>query len=286
MPLVRIHQVGHQAATLLGLDFVDGRDFTAADRTSGRRVALVSETAAREWWGDENPVGRLIRRWNHDEWSSVVGVVGDAPLAGRLGEGADFHRDVFFLYDQDPQAYLVFLMRVRGEAPDIALTTERAIRRAAPDLPVYGVRFMDDILGEQEQISRSTAMLGVIFAAAALVLVGVGLYGILANVVAEKAAEISLRKALGATTSRIVREVTVPAFVVLLLGSVSGLALARSILPAMMVDTLFGVSPTAMALYAWAAVILVVATVPALVGPAVRSSKQNPVEALRRGVEG
>ena len=87
-------------------------------------------------------------------------------------------------------------------------------------------------------------------------------------------------------TSRIVREVTVPAFVVLLLGSVSGLALARSILPAMMVDTLFGVSPTAMALYAWAAVILVVATVPALVGPAVRSSKQNPVEALRRGVEG
>ncbi len=129
-------------------------------------------------------------------------------------------------------------------------------------------------------------MLGVIFAVAALALVGVGLYGILAHVVAEKAAEISLRKALGATTRRIVREVTAPAFLVLILGGGAGLAIARSILPTMLVDTLFGVAPTAFALYAWTAVILVLATVPALVGPALRGSKQDPVEALRRGVGG
>ena len=286
MPLVRIHQIGRQAATLLGLEFVDGRDFTADDRISGRRVALVSQSAAREWWGDENPIGRRIRRWNHDEWSSVVGVVRDAPLAGRQGDGTDLRRDVFFLYDQDPQAYLVFLMRVRGEAANLAMDSEKAMRRAAPDLPVYGVRFMDDILSRQEQVSRSTAMLGVIFAVAALALVGVGLYGILAHVVAEKAAEISLRKALGATTRRIVREVTAPAFLVLILGGGAGLAIARSILPTMLVDTLFGVAPTAFALYAWTAVILVLATVPALVGPALRGSKQDPVEALRRGVGG
>lgn len=286
MPLVRIHQIGHQAATLLGLGFVKGRDFTADDRNSGRRVALISETAAVEWWGTENPLGRRIRRWNHEEWSTVVGVVRDTPLAGRQGEGSDFFREVYFLHDQDPQEYMVFLMRVRDESPAITVTAEQAIRRAAPDLPVYGVRFMDEILSDQEQVGRSTAMLGLIFALAALVLVGVGLYGILSHLVAQKATEISLRKALGATTGRIIREVTAPAFLVLLFGAGVGLGIAWSVLPAMMNDSLFGVAPTDISLYVMAAVILVLATVPALLGPALRGSRQNPVKALRRGIDG
>jgi len=286
MPLVRIHQIGQQAATLLGLGFVAGRDFTADDRSSGNRVALVSETAASEWWGTENPIGRRIRRWNHEDWSTVVGVVRDTPLAGRQGEGSDFFREVYFLYDQDPQEYLVFLMRIKDEALAITVAAEQAIRSAAPDLPVYGVRFMDEILSGQEQVGRSTAMLGTIFALTALVLVGVGLYGILSHLVAQKAIEISLRKALGATTSRIVREVTVPAFVVLLFGGGVGLAVAWSILPSIMVDALFGVAPTDVSVYAWSVVILLLASVPALIGPALRGSRQSAVTALRRGMAG
>jgi len=150
MPLVRIHQVSAGAATLLGLEFKEGRDFSPADHESGRRVALVSESAAREWWGAEPDVGRRIKRWNHDEWSTVTGVVADAPLAGRQGEGSDFTKDVFFLHDQDPQPYLVFFMRMEDAAPGGVIATEAAIRCAAPDLPVCAVRFIKDILNDQE----------------------------------------------------------------------------------------------------------------------------------------
>jgi len=128
------------------------------------------------------------------------------------------------------------------------------------------------------------ALLAVIFAGAALVLVGVGLYGVLAHLVAQKALEISLRKALGATSGRIVREVTTPAFLILLLGGVSGLAVACTALPRVMDAALYQVTPRDWMVYALAAFILVAATAPALVGPAARGSAQDPGGALRMGL--
>ena len=282
-PLVRIHQVGHQAATLLGLEFAAGRDFTLADRTSGRRVALVSETAAKEWWGDEQPLGRLIRRWSHEEWSEVVGVIRDAPLSGRQGAGAVGGRDVMFLHDQDPQPFMVFLLRTADESGDLVRRAQEAIRAIASDLPVYSVRYMSELVEEQEGLPRSTALLGAVFAVAALLLVGVGLYGVLSHFVAERSAEISLRKALGATSAVIVRQVVTPAMTVVLAGAAGGLLSGRVLLPRWLSDSLFQVSPEQWGLYLSSGAILLGVVVPALVEPAFRGSRKNPVDALRRG---
>lgn len=283
LQVVRIHQVGPGAGSLLGLRFVHGRDFTEDDVTGGRRVAIVSASAAEEWWGGADPVGRQIQRWNHDEASTVVGVVADAPLAGRQGQGADFFRDVFFLHDQDPQRFLVYLVRSRASEPGFPLSVTAAIRSAAPDLPVYDVRWMREILSDQERIARSTATLGVVFAATALVLVAVGLYGILANVVSHRTLEISLRKALGASPGRILREVTAPVWAVVAGGILVGVAVAWLTLPRLLGTVLYQVAPQSAGLYVVAVVVLVGVTVPAVMAPALRGSRRSPAESLREG---
>jgi len=280
-PLVRIHMVGPEAATTLGLRFVAGRDFTLDDRTSRRRVAIVSETAAREWWGSENPIGRRIRRWTHEQWSEVVGVIADAPLAGRQDAFGNNGRDVLFLHDQDPQPYFVFLMRTRTESDALALQASETIHAYAPELPVYQVGYMSEIVADQEQMSRSTAMLGMIFASAALLLVAVGVYGVLSHMVKQKALEISLRKALGASTARILREVSLPALSVLLAGCAAGLGTAWVALPRWLGSTLYEADPTQPLIYVGTVLILVGATMPALLKPATAGSKKDPADVLR-----
>jgi predicted permease len=281
LPLVRINHIGPGAATALGLTFVAGEDFTKQDRVSGRRVALVSESAASEWWGDERAVGQQMRRWNHDAWTTVVGVVADAPLSGRQGEGSDFTRDVYFLFDQDPLRYLVFLVRLRDDDPGAAMAAQAAVREAVPDLPVYGVRFMDDILADQERIGRSSARLGGAFALAALALVAVGLYGTLAMTIARRQHEISVRKALGASATTIVRQVTVPVWSACAIGLALGLWSAWLLLPVLLGDALFGVSPQSLGFYLLAAGILLVAASPGILAPAVRGAAMSPAGALR-----
>lgn len=281
LPVVRIHQIDAGAATLLGLRFVEGTDFTAGDRQSGRRVALVSESAAREWWGETSAVGRQIQRWNHDAWSTVVGVVADAPLAGRQGEGSDFVRDAFFLHAQDPQRPLVFLVRTRSDDATAMAAARDAVRGAAPDLPLYAVRMMSDIVRSQEQVGRSTARLGAMFALLALGLVGVGLYGLLANLITRRAMEISLRKALGASTARILREVIAPTLRLFVVGGAAGLGLAWLVLPQLLTGVLFQMDTDEPSAYLAAALILVVAMVPALVGPALQGASKSPAGVLR-----
>ena len=270
LPLVRIHGVGAGASTLLGLRFVDGGDFTEQDRTSGRRVVLVSESAATEWWGDTPAVGRQLRRWNHEEWSTVVGVIADAPFSGRQGQGSDFTRDVVFLHDQDPQREMVFLARLRTADQASARAAQAVVREAVPDMPVYAVRFMEDIITDQEQIGRSTASLGGVFALAALALVTVGLYGMLANAVMQRALEIGIRKALGASTGTILRQVTGPVWLIFLAGGGAGVLAAWVAVPRLLDTTLFEVDARSVPLYVAALTILLLVTAPAIIGPALR----------------
>lgn len=283
LPLVRIHQVSAGAATMLGLRFIDGEDLSDADGESGRRVVLVSESAAREWWGTERAVGRRIQRWNQTEWWTVVGVVRDAPMSGRQGPGSAFVRDVYYLHRQEPQRLLVFLLRTRGDTTPVVAAARDAVRRAAPDLPLYAVRSMTDILKEQEQIGRSTARVGSVFAVLALVLLAVGLYGIVASVVTTRALEISVRKTLGASTGRILRDVAAPTLAVFAVGGAAGFGAASLLLPRLVNDVLFKVRADEPAAYLLAVLVLAAATVPAVVAPAWRGAARSPASVLRHG---
>lgn len=285
LPAVRFHTVSPGAVEALGLDIVAGRDMTLHDRESGRRVVLVSESAAREWWGEDDAVGKQLRRWNHDAWSDVVGVVADAPLSGRQGEGSDFRRDVYFLYGQDLQRYLVVPASARDGARLAEADLRAAVSAAAPDLPVYDVRSMDDRLTEQEAVTRSTAFLGITYAMAAIFLAAVGLYGSISYTVCQRRAEIGLRQALGANTLRVTTELTASSLVTVLVGWVGGLVVAWYGL-GLMDATLFNIGRGDFPSYAFASFVLLGVAGAALGYPALQGARKNPAASLREAVCG
>lgn len=283
LPTVRINTVGPGAVTDIGLTIVAGRDLTEVDRESGRRVVLISASAARAWWGSEAAaVGRTIKRWSHEEWSEVVGVVEDAPLAGRQGQGADFFTEVYFLFGQDPQRYLVFLARARPGTTITADALRTAVRAAASDLPPYDIRSMDARLAEQNALVRSSAMLSSLFAATAVVLAALGLYGGLSFVVNQRRREIGVRQALGASPGRVVRELVGGGYPVVIVGTALGAVVAWFGLRS--VDaTLFVVGARDVPSYVFATAVLLLASLVALLLPSVRALRTTPGDSLRDG---
>ncbi len=279
LPAVRINSVSPGAVTGVGLSVVAGRDMSEDDRTAGRRVVLVSESAARQWWGAvDAAVGRSLRRWNHEEWSEVVGVVRDAPLSGRRGDGSDFFVDVYFPFDNDIQRSLVFLTRsAAGHDPD---ALRAVVRSVAPGLPAYDVRTMADRLAEQDGLARSAALLGAVFAGTAIVLAALGLYGATMTVVTRRRREMGLRQALGATPARIASELTAASSRVVVAGVVLGVAAAavtlRSLDP-----SLFVVGADDGPSYAIGIGLVLAAAVAALAPPALRAVRSSPAQTLK-----
>lgn len=279
LPAVRINSVSPGAVAGVGLTLVAGRDLTVDDRTAGRRVVLVSEAAARQWWGSpDEALGRSLRRWNHEEWSEIVGVVRDAPLSGRRGQGSDFFVDVYFPFELDVQRQLVFLTRSSTEQDADALRA--VVRAVAPGLPAYDIRSMSDRLAEQDGLARSAALLGAVFAGTAIFLAGLGLYGATMTVVTRRRKEMGLRQALGATPARIASELTVASSRIVLVGLALGVVAAGGALRSLD-PTLFVVGPADVPSYVIGIVLVVAASAAALTPPAMRAVRSSPAATLK-----
>jgi predicted permease len=225
--LARYHTISAGAASAIGLRFVTGRDMSAADVSSGRRVALVSASAAVAWWGGtEAAVGQRMRRPAHSEWSDVVGVVADAPLSGRFGPGSENTLDVFFAFDQDPRA--TFVVLVHGDPLSLDQDDLRGAASVGfPGVPIYDFRWMDDRIREQERMHRSTAALGSVYAAMSLLLAAVGLVSSTLLLLGRRRAEVGVRQVLGGTRARVAVEVLRGNIVAVAVGIVAGSLLAR-----------------------------------------------------------
>lgn len=225
--LARYHSVSAGAIGALGLRFIAGRDMTDDDWVAGRRVAVVSASAAQRWWGSsEAAVGRRMRRTSHTEWSEVVGVVDDAALSGRFGPGTDNTLDAFFMFDQDPRR--TFLLFVRGPRDRVDLGGVRAAAASVmPDVPLYDSRWMTDRLTDQERGHRSTATFGALYAMASLLLASVGLAGTALIFVDRRRWEVAIRQALGATRRLAVYQLLRGSVLAVLAGILVGVVLAR-----------------------------------------------------------
>ena len=261
------------------LSIVCFRAFTEQDRAGRPRVVVINETAAREFWGSQNAIGKRVGvgQGGFGDGAEVVGIVADV----RYGEvERSVNPDVYLPLLQSMRASgYIFL---RGNVPnDLLVSAVRAELAAIdPDLPLTDVRTMEERLGDATWRTRMSAWLLSAFAALALVLAALGVYGVMTQGVEQRIREIGIRLALGAARHDILRLIVGRVFTIALAGIAVGLALA---IPAMRALTalLYQVKPGDPAVLALLTLILLSVALLAGYLPARRATRVDPLKTLR-----
>jgi putative ABC transport system permease protein len=266
----------------MGITLIDGRAFTAADGEGAPLVAVVDEAFARRYYPNADAVGKRIKRGKLDStrpWMTVVGVV-------RRGQSRGLDRSseplVYFPFYQDPSPYNMSLV-VRTNAADPALlnaTLRAAIQSLDRNQPVFDVFTMRQIVERSMSSRRFSMLLMGMFAAVALLLAAVGIYGVMSYAVSQRTHELGIRIALGAGTSHLLRLVLGHGMQLALTGVAIGTAGAFA-LTRLMSSLLYDVSATDPATFGLIALLLVSVALVACYLPARRATKVDPCVALR-----
>jgi putative ABC transport system permease protein len=267
------------------ISLIQGRYFDESDGARTPRVAIVNEAAARQFWRNDDPIGKRISPGiDPDNWYTIVGIVGDVKHAGL---DTQINPEVYYHYLQVPAEVMNY---VEGTMTLVARTSADPSAMAGPirsellalDLnqPVFNVRTMDDLVRGSVAQQRFRAALLTVFSGLALVLAALGLYGVIAHSVNQRTNELGVRRALGAQTNDLLRLVVGHGMRLALIGLGIGLVLA--ICAAKLISKLlFGVNQfDPMSLGLTAAVILSVALAASYI-PALRAIRIDPVKALR-----
>jgi putative ABC transport system permease protein len=254
-----------------------GRLFTRTDDDRHPPVAVINELMARELFPGESAVGRVIWTGAGNAERTIVGVVGNT-----YQYGLDQKRTIqlYVPHADNSGGDLTLVARSAGDDRGLASLMRDAVRAVDPAVPVDAVMTMNQVLAESAGRRRLLAGLSLVFAAGAIALAAIGLYGVIAYSVARRTPEIGLRMALGSTATAIVRRVMGDVIGLLLAGLAVGLSSAMW-LAKMMAPLVFGVSTADPATFvASLATLLAVALVAAVV-PALRAARVNPTIALR-----
>jgi predicted permease len=269
----------------MGMPIVAGRDFTAADRESGPYVVIVSKALARELWPDADPLGKRFRLGGDSTFMTVVGVVNDIRSRG-------FHDTpeptMYFPYAQTREtAYFMpramnLVVRTAGDPLAIANQVKAIVRSMDVTVPVSNVRTLEQVVGTSVANRRfSTALLGG-FAALALVLAGIGIYGVISYGVSERRFEIGVRMALGAERGSVLAAVLGDGIRMALAGVVIGVAGAVAVARVLR-SLLVGVPVVDVVTLGAVALGIVAVAAAASFFPARRATAISAMEALRAG---
>jgi len=281
-----------QAATpgaleALGEHLVRGRFFTESDTAAAPIVALVNETMARMYWPGRDPVGHRVRFSNDTPlvWATVVGVVGDVR---HNGVTATTKTKFYLPYAQFaaatgdmPLTDGTIVLRADGD-PLLQVVSLRSVAAAVDrSVPVSAVRPMTDVVDAALTTPRLTSLVMTGFAAVALLLSALGLFGLLVHLVAQRTQEIGIRLAIGARSGDVARMVLMQGLRVGGLGLAIGMLLSVGAARGLS-SLLYGVRPSDPTTWVLASGVLLVVTIVASLVPALRASAINPVRALRK----
>jgi putative ABC transport system permease protein len=263
----------------MGVALRSGRAFTEADGETAPLVAIVNEAMANRYWPGEDPVGRQVRTDARGP-SRVLSIVGVAADVKHMGLAAASEPEMYVPYYQSPARMIGLVVRTRIDPMSLAAAVKREVHAVDPEQPVYDVQTMAGRLSDSLWRSRFTTLLLGVFAAAALLLAAVGLYGVVSNAVGARRREIGIRMALGATQHSVLAMVLKQGMGLVLAGALIGMA-ASAALTRVMSALLWGVSATDPLTYAGALGVLLAAAVCATAAPAWRAARVDPLEALR-----
>ncbi|HTR21618.1 MAG TPA: ABC transporter permease [Gemmatimonadales bacterium] len=265
----------------MGAPLLAGRQFTEADRDGTPVVCIVDQEMVRRYWPNTDPIGKRITFNDLTDstihWIQVVGVVGHM---AHEGLDADKRVQVYFPLAQRGLPFLGMTVRTAGDPLSAVGTVRAAARTVDPDLPLAGIDTMDHLI-EQSMGGRRFAMLllgG--FAVLAMILASIGLYGVMSYTVTQRARELGVRVALGASTGEVVGLVLGQGVRLTLIGVGVGL-LAALLLTRVMRGMVFGVSTTDPVTFVAIPALLVAVALLATYLPARRATTVDPIEALR-----
>jgi predicted permease len=263
----------------LSIPILQGRNFSATDRVGQAKVALVNETAARTYWPGESAIGKrlAVGQGGFQDGAEVVGVVGDVRY--RTLETAPTPH-VFLPLAQSYRGNMQIVVRGEVGAQDLTAAIRREVRALDPNLPLLSVKTMEERIGDAMWRTRVSAWLLSAFAGLALLLTAVGIFGVMAQTVAQRTSEIGIRMALGARQRDVLRLVLGRAALVTGIGLVVGLLAALG-LTRVLTTLLYQVTPTDPATLAFVAVALGSVALLACYVPARRAMKVDAVKALR-----
>ncbi len=268
----------------LGISLKAGRLLTDADNVTAQRVAVVNERFARLVWSGSDAIGRHIR-WginvpeNDNKWITIVGIVADVR---QVTLETLPQPQVYVPADQDDgrsgRAISLIVRSTRNPA-SVAADVRAAVQRLDPSLPVT-VETLDEVVSDSLKPRRFTMTVMTSFAAAALLLAALGIYGVLANAVAQQTQEIGVRVALGATSFDVVWMVLGRALALMAVGLAVGIAAALAVTRTM-AGLLFDVQPTDAASFGGSIATLLLVAIAASLVPAWRAARVDPIIALR-----
>jgi putative ABC transport system permease protein len=266
----------------LGITLLSGREFNDRDSASSTPVAIINRGLANQYFPGEDPLGKRIAVEEVEDreqppWITIVGVVADAK---RFGLDSDAMAEIFLPFLQDPQPNMTLVARTSSDPTGLAGAIKDQILLIDKDQPVYAVQTMKQLLSESVSRERFNMTLLAVFAAVALVLAAVGVYGVMSYSVAERRHEIGIRMALGASSSdvlgMILKQSAVLAFAGLGIGIFAAVMLTR-----LMTGLLYEVSATDGATFAVVSALLAGVALAATYIPARRATRIDPMIALR-----
>jgi len=260
----------------MGIPVLQGRDFSAQDNETGQPVIIVNEAFARKHFPNENPLGQVIHAGTRRE---IVGVVGDTKPRGLERESKP---QLYLPYAQKPTIAWFFTFTIRTEAEPLSLAgaVQHEIESLDKNLPVANVRTMDQIVSTSLDQRRLTMTLFSGFAAIAMLLAAIGVYGVVSYSVTQRTHELGIRMALGARWADVLRLILKQGVVLALVGVAVGVGAALA-LTRLMRSLLFQVGTTDFATFVAVASGLIAVVLLACYVPARRATKVDPLEALR-----
>jgi predicted permease len=275
----RVSSAGYFSA--MGIPLVRGRLFLDSDGPDGPHVCVISQTMARRFWPNEDPIGRQLQFGNMDgdvRLLHVVGVVGDVRDEGLDAEPRPI---VYANYFQRPATTAQFsiVAHARGDAGALTDAMRREARGLNPEMPTKFQTLSELVSASLDNRRFSMMMLGV-FAGAALLLAMVGLYGAMAYITSQRTHEIGMRMALGAQRGDMLRMIFRQSFALVLAGVTVGI-IASAGLTRLLTTMLYGVRATDIITYVGVVGLLVLAVGVASYIPARRAMKVDPMVALR-----
>ena len=259
----------------LGIGLRRGRLFDGHDERGAKLVAVINDAMARKHFPDRNPLGARIRTGG--QTLEVVGVVADAKL---YGLDAPIEPAIYVPHLQHPSDSMGLAIQTEGDPAAITAAVRREIRKLDPEQPISNVRTMEQVLSDSLMLRRTSMLMLIIFAAVALSLATVGVYGLTAYSVSRRTHEIGLRVALGASRMQVLRLVVVRAMVIALAGAAIGMAAAWQLTRAL-AGMLYGVTATDPLVFAAVPLLLIGVAMLASYVPARKATNLDPLAALR-----
>jgi len=277
-PIVGVYWATPEYFSTLGIRLLTGRSFTEHDRVGQPNVVLVSETAARQFWPNDTPLGKKIEiGQGFHESAEVVGVVSNVRYRSLETEARP---DVYVPLSQSHQSRMRMFIRARLDTRTLVSVVTREVRALDPNLPLSDIKSMDDWVGDAMWRTRVGVWLLSAFAALALLMTAIGIFGVMAQTVMQRTAEIGIRMALGAQRRDVLALVLGGAALVTCAGIAVGVGCGL-VLTRLMSALLYDVPPHDPLTFAAVAALLTLVALAACYLPARRATRVDAVVALR-----